>query len=147
MAAQMGRKNKRKEGKENTQVPLIWSGPRQKEEEEGNIPGGGRWSERADTDQQNQLPEACVHRVCWPLTPGPFFMRKIILPAGLSMAELGGLSLPIPPFLHPAESPMLTFENGQHRQGGTKSVQLPGMCLKLACETACKHFLGHLLLL
>lgn len=63
MAARMGQKNKTKEGKKNTQVPLIWSGPRQKEREERNISGGGRWSERADIAQQNQLPEEHVNRV------------------------------------------------------------------------------------
>lgn len=63
-AAQMGRKNKTNEGKKNTQVALIWFGPRQKEGKERNIPRGGRWSEHADTAQQKQLLEELANRAC-----------------------------------------------------------------------------------
>ena len=38
-------------------MTLSSSGPRKRQEEERNIPGGGGWSEHADTAQQNLLPE------------------------------------------------------------------------------------------
>lgn len=60
-AAGMGRKKKASVGKENTQVTLVWSGPRERQGEERNIPGGGGWSERADIAQQNLLPKRCFN--------------------------------------------------------------------------------------
>lgn len=71
---------------------------------------------------------------CWPLLCwGPASRKGSVLPTGILVAELGGLSLLIPAFSHPTESTVLTSEHRQHRPGVPKAFSSPRICLKLAC--------------
>lgn len=70
----------------------------------------------------------------WPLLPwGRTSCKRSVLPTGLSVAELGGLSLLILTFSHATDSTALTSEQHQHRPGGTQRVQLPRNLPEASC--------------